>query len=179
MKKIVFVAALAFGLMASASSVQWSLTSAVDTTKFASGTAYLVVTSATAAPTFDATGKESFAIGDVLRSTDTKVAETTVANGLFSSKDTVSSPTGRQKFYTVIISDDGLNMMISTSLKTLTIQTVDSHSAAASWTAANMGTAYTVSGGGGGQGDGGAPEPTSGLLLLVGGALLGLRRKRA
>lgn len=32
---------------------------------------------------------------------------------------------------------------------------------------------------GGGQGDNPAPEPTSGLLLLVGGALLGLRRKRA
>ena len=28
-------------------------------------------------------------------------------------------------------------------------------------------------------GGGGAPEPTSGLLLLIGGAMLGLRRKRA
>lgn len=37
----------------------------------------------------------------------------------------------------------------------------------------------TSGGGGGGQGDNPAPEPTSGLLLLVGGALLGLRRKRA
>ncbi len=33
-------------------------------------------------------------------------------------------------------------------------------------------------GGGSGGGDG-APEPTSGLLLLVGAGILGLRRKRA
>ena len=37
-------------------------------------------------------------------------------------------------------------------------------------------TQITSSGGGGG---GGAPEPTSGLLLLVGAGILGLRRKRA
>ena len=45
----------------------------------------------------------------------------------------------------------------------------------------NFSTAIADAGGWptGGQGDGGAPEPTSGLLLLVGGALLGLRRKRA
>jgi len=33
--------------------------------------------------------------------------------------------------------------------------------------------------GGGGGGGGGTPEPTSGLLLLVGAGILGLRRKRA
>lgn len=33
--------------------------------------------------------------------------------------------------------------------------------------------------GGGGQGGGDGPEPTSGLLLLVGAGILGLRRKRA
>ena len=38
---------------------------------------------------------------------------------------------------------------------------------------ANMGGTVTESGGGG------TPEPTSGLLLLVGGSLLALRRKRA
>jgi len=39
-------------------------------------------------------------------------------------------------------------------------------------------TQITASSGGGG-GDSGAPEPTSGLLLLVGAGILGLRRKRA
>ena len=34
-------------------------------------------------------------------------------------------------------------------------------------------------GGGGGQGGGDGPEPTSGILLLVGAGILGLRRKRA
>ena len=39
------------------------------------------------------------------------------------------------------------------------------------WTAAG--------GGGGGGGTGGVPEPTSGLLLALGGAMLALRRRRA
>ena len=39
-------------------------------------------------------------------------------------------------------------------------------------------TAWATGGGGGGQGGETVPEPTSGLLLLVGGALLGLRRKQ-
>lgn len=171
MKKIVFIAAMAFGLMASASTVKWGLSAAVDATKFASGTAYLVLTTDSAVPTFDATGKTSFALSDVLRSTDTQVASTSVTDGMFSSQDIVSSPTGRRKFYAVMISSDGLNMMISTTLKTVTIQSVDSHSPTASWGAANMGTAYTVTTG--------TPEPTSAMLLLMGGAMLALRRKRA
>ena len=176
MKKIVFIAAMAFGLMASASTVTWNLSSPVDTTKFASGTAYLILTTASAAPTFDATGKDSFALADVLRSTDTQVASTAVTGGSFMSQDVVSSPTGRQKFYAVMISDDGKNMMIATTLKTVTIQSTDSHQPSASWSAANMGTGYTAPGGGSTDP---SPEPTSGLLLLVGAGILGLRRKRA
>lgn len=162
--------------MASASNVKWGLGSAVDSTTFASGTAYLVLTTASAAPTFDATGKESFAIADVLRSTDTQVASATVTDGMVTSQDIISSPTGRQKFYSVIISDDGKSMLIATTLKTITIQSVDTHSPSASWSSANMGTAYTAAGGGGGGGD--IPEPTSALLLLMGGAMLALRRKQ-
>ncbi len=41
----------------------------------------------------------------------------------------------------------------------------------------NSGTVVAAGGGGGGGGDG--PEPTSGILLLVGAGILGLRRKRA
>ena len=37
----------------------------------------------------------------------------------------------------------------------------------------------TIVAGGGGGGGGGVPEPTSGLLILVGGALIALRRKQA
>jgi len=42
----------------------------------------------------------------------------------------------------------------------------------------NNGT-VVAKGGGGGGGGGDGPEPTSGLLLLVGAGILGLRRKRA
>ena len=43
----------------------------------------------------------------------------------------------------------------------------------------NNGTVVAKGGSGGGGGGGGTPEPTSGLLLLVGAGILGLRRKRA
>ena len=43
----------------------------------------------------------------------------------------------------------------------------------------NAGTIVAKGGGGGGGGTGDIPEPTSGLLLLVGGAMLALRRRRS
>ena len=43
---------------------------------------------------------------------------------------------------------------------------------------ATSGTTGTMVGSGGGGGGGDVPEPTSGLLLLVGGAMLALRRKQ-
>ena len=44
--------------------------------------------------------------------------------------------------------------------------------------ASDWSTMTAGGGGGGGGGQGGIPEPTSGLLLLVGGAMLALRRKQ-
>ena len=46
-------------------------------------------------------------------------------------------------------------------------------------TADTFTTSCTIGSGGGGGGDSGVPEPTSGLLLLVGSAMLALRRRRA
>ena len=53
-------------------------------------------------------------------------------------------------------------------LPNMTLDTTDM--ANAGWSA--------VGGGGGGGGTGGVPEPTSGLLLVLGGAMLALRRRR-
>ena len=49
---------------------------------------------------------------------------------------------------------------------------------ATAYGASDWSTMTAGSGGGGGGGSGGVPEPTSGLLLLVGGAMLALRRKQ-
>ena len=74
------------------------------------------------------------------------------------------------KNYTTVSGITGHSFTAETAA---TASTADFSSAfgSASWTALG-------GGGGGGGGSGDVPEPTSGLLLLVGGAMLALRRKQ-
>ena len=180
MKKLIAAMALALSIAANASTVSWGLTDAVNTTTFASGTAYLVFTTGSAITSFDSTGLASFTIGDVLRATDTQVASGTVSAGLIQADDTTfSASTGRnRKFYSVIINDSADSMMIS-SILTGTISTSDSSAVALKWSAAEMGDVYTISSTPPTPPTPAVPEPTSGVLMLVGMGVLALRRKRA
>lgn len=63
-------------------------------------------------------------------------------------------------------------------ISTLTYTPPDSSSGVFTANNASFTGSGTIVAGGGGGG-GGVPEPTSGLLLLMGAAMLGLRRKRA
>ncbi len=80
-------------------------------------------------------------------------------------------------FYSVIVDPTGKYY-----LKTADVEASTASSTVAipmQWQAKDIsGLTWTSVPGGGGTGGEGAPEPTSGLLLLVGGALLALRRKR-
>ena len=73
-----------------------------------------------------------------------------------------------KSFYAAVIADDGKSIAISTA-KNINIST-SAMSVSAYWTPGNF-TTYTPS-------SGDIPEPTSGLLLLVGAGMLALRRKQ-
>ena len=165
MKKLMFVFAVAaMAVAAQASSVKWGIASGQALSDISSGTAYLMIGSLP-----DTTGwdkKTSFALSDL---TGDKFREGAVSAGAYlSAAESITSPVATYTVYMAVISDDGKTAAISTSTKSLRI------AAAATpvnlqWASSGF-TTYSA---------GDAPEPTSGLLLLVGGAILGLRRKRA
>ena len=76
---------------------------------------------------------------------------------------------GARKFYLAILSDDGSQLSIST-LKSANIAAADSTAVNLTWTLSSNFTTYKAASG--------VPEPTSGLLLALGGAMLALRRRR-
>ena len=169
MKKIMFMLiAATVAVTASASNVKWGLQSGQTLTDISSGTMYLVYG---AVPTTDWSKMTSYAQSDL---TGVVAAQGTVTGGAYTEgtgvgitpSDIGVSGNGMKAFYAAVISDDGKSIAISNS-KNINIST-SSMTVTAFWTSGNF-TTYT---------GGGAPEPTSGILLLVGGAMLALRRKR-
>ena len=170
MKKIMFMLiAAAVAVTASASTVKWGFQSGQSLSTISSGTMYLVYGSV---PSTDWAGMSSYAKSDL---TGVVAAEGTVSSGTYADGTGVSivpsdigvSGNGMKAFYAAIISDDGQSIAISNA-KNINIST-SSMSVSAFWTGSNF-TTYTPTAG--------TPEPTSGMLLLIGGAMLALRRKR-
>ena len=181
MKKIMF--ALAVGLIAigvQANSVNWAFSSTASSTYYAdsanlaSSTAYLIQAS-------DWTGKAddlSKAVGSATWATS---KDTGTARQYKTANPVVSETTlakGDYSFYVVL--SDGSNYWASDA-KTATVYepgSTDPNNKSISVqlsgaTAVTTASLQSFSGGGSG-----VPEPTSGLLLLVGGAMLALRRKQ-
>ena len=167
MKKLMFAALVAVAAVsAHANTLLWGVNAAatLDTTKFANATAYLMSSStAMTLPTPDTT-KTSFSSSDL--TAGTQLATGTMTGGAFEGNNFVDSLSGRTYFYVAFISDDGKNIAISTTTKTATMGTGTGNTSL-KWMATQFNT-YTA-----------APEPTSGLLMLVGFGALALRRRRA
>ena len=190
MKKLIMaVVVVAMAAAAHASTFTWGLTSgsSFDATKFASGTAYIFYGSNGATLSLPDTtawaAKTIFAAAD-LQSSDASLLQTaTIKNGLFVHSDESlanateatevkvadvggSTTTKQTNFYMAIISDDGLNVALSTVQKKMIANATTV--LPTTWTTGNI-TVYTASA---------VPEPTSGLQLLLGVAGLALRRKQ-
>ncbi len=167
-KLLVVLAAIALAVGANANTLLWGINStggSLDTTKFADATVYLMYSST--AVTIPTTSKTSgFSTSDLTAGAQLLTGDMTA--GAFDGSQFIDSLSGKTWFYLAAISDDGKYMAISTTTKTATMGTGTGNTALR-W----MPTQFTV------YGSSDIPEPTSGLLLLVGGAMLALRRKRA
>ena len=182
MKKLIAAACAAMiGLATQAATISWSFTWATDAdgNDLTSGTAYLmnVATMSTSAAEAALTAKTFDATKALASSSITTDASDGAHGGGMNTVDL----SGSQTFYAVIVSGDnyGITSTINKEVATIGNTVVpfaelsdDSGNSYMTWKPGG------ISGGSGGGGSGGVPEPTSGLLLLVGGAMLALRRKQ-
>ncbi len=182
MKKMIVVVAIAMAAFASqAASFKWQTTStgkiyeAGTTTFLASGTAYLFDSAVVAQSSL----VTAYAAGTLSLSALTSVDNNTVSSGALAAQTVSYGEVGTTyAFYMAILTDDGLyisptksvaglegkdsavSFSAKTSSQAAALDAADGYSAAG-W--------YTAS----------VPEPTSGLLMLLGVAGLALRRRRA
>ena len=136
---------------------------------YESGTDTLVGQSAATTVNFSTTGSKANTTGIVVGS----AAQGTTYDYVLTITGTQNALTSRGEDGAYDYSAAQLTTRITGSIDTAAMgNTTLTSGIPATWTI----TGITPVGGGGG---GGVPEPTSGLLLLVGASLLGLRRKRA
>ena len=170
MKKLILAAAIVCAAaVTQASSVNWGLSGNVDATTYASATAYLVCVDNLAKPSLTAE-----TAGDWYKSNGSSLASkafrsAAVANSAVYETETINEAIGRKNYWLVIVADDEKNFAVSTTTKALNI-TTSALSVSANWLADTQMTSFAASS---------VPEPTSGLLLLLGVAGLALKRKRA
>ena len=196
MKKLLFmIAAVVAAVSAQAAYVDWQYTVSEGSggTDWRSGyTAYLLTAADwTALQTAGVTaaglaGKATDSSGFFVASAGKKTIYSTGAGGSAGARQ-VEAASG--DYYVILGSASGYTVGLGPASVTayadqssggtgLTPGTTQSPSAAAAGstlTTAMASTPYSTGGGG----SGGVPEPTSGLLLALGGAMLALRRKRA
>ena len=186
-KLIVAMCVVAFGLATQAASVAWAFSWATDAdgNDVTSGTAYLMnVATMTVGAAQTALTARTF---DATKAIDSVAITKNDDEGGHGRNTATVDLSGDQTFYVVLVSGDNYGI---TGTKPVTMKSIgdtsvsfgelsDPDTGASTLPVAWSPGGIAGGGGGGGQGDNPAPEPTSGLLLLVGGALLSLRRKRA
>ena len=180
MKKLFIVAAaIALSVAVNASTVTWGAnnSSAIDATKITTGTFYLMYASdATAVDLSKFASETSFSAASLAKAgLDTTFDTFDYSSSTFQKKNTGITPSSTGvsagnglTVYEVLISSDGDYIAYGTTTMNL-----------AGATGMNQGKALAASAFTYVPKAADIPEPTSGLLLLVGGAMLALRRRRA
>ena len=177
MKKIMFtlLAACAICVTAQASAVDWTFTTKSTSTGVTGGTAYLLLGDPAA----------SYAtVDDVINAAVDSAAIT--ANGtskLWTDSqtwDTATGTAGTTAQFSYVLVDAGQTgyYVAATGLTGTYYDPDDNLTPPPAGMAKTVSTAITADSMTSFSGGGGVPEPTSGLLLLVGGAMLALRRKQ-
>ena len=186
-KLIIALAAVALGVSAHAANVRWTTSTALfmgnDSDTFA-GTVYLVDTASGSGGIAQAALLSAF-LGGTLTIGNYDVASASASAGKITAttlnpiqkSDGTDYGPGSVSFYMVAI--DGDKIFISDS-KSVTLTTIGSTGAgfslkAQSTAAASLSTTFSA----GGWYTKSVPEPTSGLLMLVGLGALALRRRKA
>ena len=90
-----------------------------------------------------------------------------VVDGAIYETEDIAEAIGRKNYYLVVVNEDKTAMAVSTTTKAMNI-TTSAMSVSAAWDGSSQMTSYAL-----------VPEPTSGLLMLVGLGALALRRRRA
>lgn len=170
MKKLIIAAAIACAAAVSqASTVNWGLTGNVDATTYASATAYLVCVDDLARPSLTAETASAWYKDNGSTLASKAFRSASVTDGAVYESEAINEAIGRKNYWLVIVAGDEKNFAVSTTTKALNITTA-ALNVTASWTASTQMTSFAASS---------VPEPTSGLLLLLGVAGLALKRKRA
>ena len=180
-KLIMFVTVTAFAVVAQAAQFSWTASQVRegwdDSTVKAGGTAYLFLVGAN--------GATEAAVASAITAASDSTALGTTLNGMaIDSQDLTAGSTGGNtpegiaatapaSLFFVVISDDGhVYQSAATTVDTIEVIGPTTVGFGSQKTATSSAAAWTNKGGDP------SPEPTSGLLMLVGAGLLGLRRKR-
>ena len=174
MKKLVIIAVVACAtLVSQAAAVKWAATA---TSAYNGQTMYLLTSIADSYASVDALAAAAVDSAEVTKSGPKYAVATRTAEN-----DKITSSSN---FYLAVIdATDGKTLHyvdVTDTMKSYVYAPPDSspgNFSTAFSTVANSTNTKTIGGGGSGGGEG-VPEPTSGLLLLVGGAMLALRRKQ-
>jgi len=179
MKKIMFtlLAACAICVTAKGSAVDWSFTTKSTSTAADGGTVYLILG---AAGTYASIDDVKAAAVD---SAAASLSGTKIQTGV-QVWDGGTKAVGATDSFSYVLVDSGETgyYVAATGLTGTYYDPADALTPKPATMAKTVSTAITSSSMtafSGGSGGGGTPEPTSGILLLVGAGILGLRRKRA
>ncbi len=174
MRKLIIAAATACtAVVIQASTVNWGITTAgsLDATKFASGTAYLISADQLARPSLTAETAATWYSANKDKLASSAFRSAAVSAGAIYESEVIETPAGRKNYWLIIDNNATVDsehyFAVSTTQKAINIQSGTMNQTAA-WGAASQMATYAA-----------VPEPTSGLMLLLGIAGLALKRKRA